>query len=82
MVQEIIAGGFIIAHLLASYLAYSLHGSGNRIIYLLILLHLISIPMVFFIWEVVSLISFPLIMVTLIIYIMEEKTAGKIKISK
>jgi uncharacterized membrane protein YhhN len=78
MVQEIIMAGFVLAHLLAAFLAYKLTSNGNILLWIMIALHLISIPLLFYLWELVSLISFPLIMVTLIIYIMEDKAEKKI----
>ncbi|MFH0971901.1 MAG: hypothetical protein V1835_05030 [Candidatus Micrarchaeota archaeon] len=73
MVQEFIAGGFIVAHLLAAAIAIQMVRRGNKLLILMALMHLGAIPLVFVFFELVSIISFPLIMVTLIAFILEDK---------
>ena len=73
MAQEIITGGFVLAHLLSALLAVMMIRRGNRMLVLMAVLHAASIPLIFVFWELVSLLSFPLIMVTLIAFILEDK---------
>ena len=73
MVQEIITYGFIFAHVLAALLAYQLIRKGNKVMIAMALLHISAIPLIFYYFEFVSLLSFPLIMVTLIAFILEDK---------
>ncbi len=65
--------GFITAHALSAMLAYQMVRKGNKTLIMMAGLHIASIPLVFVFFELVSLLSFPLIMITLIAFILEDK---------
>ncbi|MBI5225212.1 hypothetical protein HY989_05050 [Candidatus Micrarchaeota archaeon] len=72
-IADILTIGFIIAHAVSALLAYQMIRRGNKLFILMTALHLAAIPLVFVFIELVSLISFPLIMVTLIAFVLEDK---------
>ncbi|MFH1257897.1 MAG: hypothetical protein ABIG96_04540 [Candidatus Micrarchaeota archaeon] len=73
MVVEIISGGFALAHAIACLLAVQMVRRGNKLLLMMASLHAAAIPLIFYYFELVSLLSFPLIMVTVIAFILEDK---------
>ncbi|MEK6954115.1 MAG: hypothetical protein AABX01_03850 [Candidatus Micrarchaeota archaeon] len=72
-IVDILSTGFILAHAFSAFLAWRMIKRGNRLFIMMAGLHIASIPLVFVFYELVSVISFPLIMVTLIAFVLEDK---------
>lgn len=74
MVQSSITYLFMLAHLILGLLAsWDFAKRRIRVFLVMAILHLVSIPLILIYEELLSLLSLPLIIVTLIIVILESK---------